>query len=250
MNRIPVLDFISLYARLLFAFKLYKFVKQNIKNGDIVNVHEWGGLAFFLGLCRKRIKREFKLIITIHGLSSRFYMNLIKYLPFRFLPLKILFTIQMPYFWFIDRTFLVNADHIITISIKTQKFIKKYFKKQYEGTNIINGMDSNTICKVKQNNYPNKALIIGSVTFIKGLDVAIKSIKQFNQNKSKKDQIELNILGFKDFYKYYDINDLSFVNYVGCIDNDKIQPYHQESAEQLLLHLHALLQFQQQYVLP
>ncbi len=126
-KRYKILDFLFFYSHIIFSYKLYVFLKSKLNNGDTVNIHEGdSAISTIFMLFRKRINKKNKIVIVNHGLLLMHRKNFIFNLPNKYILLKIIFCVSMPYYYIIERNYLRNADYIVTLTKKTKAFIKKY----------------------------------------------------------------------------------------------------------------------------
>lgn len=214
-------DFVFLYSRLIFSYRLFHFLMENIADGDVVNVHEGGGISFFVSMWRKKIARKFVLITTVHGLTTVHYAKLVKYLPWKYVCVKVALAIQLPYFWCIDWAYLHGSDYIVTVTHSTQRTISKCFRWKFSGSVIVNGMGQRDVNHRSTNDNKKKkktAIIVGSVNYLKGLDIAIAAVMDHNYHAQER--VQLDIVGFSDFDTYYDRKLLpKDICYIGHVDH-------------------------------
>lgn len=229
VGRNRFLDFAFLYSRIIFSYKLYTYLKNNLVDGDVVNVHEGGGISFFVSLWRKKFVQKFTLITTVHGLATVHYAKLMKYLPWKYLFVKIVLAVQLPYFWCVDKAYLHGADHIVTVTRATQRTIRTYFRKNFTGSVIVNGMGQrDTDRQIIPDRKEKIAIIVGSVNYLKGLDVAIAAVMRYNCHAQKK--VRLHIVGFADFDAHYDRQSLSDdIRYIGHVDYREMATQYREA---------------------
>jgi glycosyltransferase involved in cell wall biosynthesis len=195
-------------------------LKNKLKDGDVVNIHEGDGISTIFALLRFRIKKDIKVIVTNHALVLMRRNSFISNLPNRYLLLKIIFIFFMPYYYLVERNYLKNADCIVTITQKTKKFIQKYYIKKFDNVIIRNGLD-NSKRILRKYDEPKTAIIVGAATYPKGLDIAIESIVKFNSAKDKEsDKINLRIIGFWDFEKYFkDKKESKYIQHIGQVEH-------------------------------
>lgn len=230
-KRYGMIDSLLLFSRLRFSWQVYKYIKKNVRDGDIVNIHSGDGIAFFLCLLRKTIPVRFTIVMTMHGSLVRLFARMIRYFPARFIAVKVAMIVLMPYYWCIERLSFFNVDHLVTITKNMRIFLKKYYKINIPGTIIVNGMDRDTVADsvVCNDTKTMTALIVGSKTYLKGLDIAISAVKRFNETHIDR-KVILQIVGFNDFTEYYDSKMLrDHVQYVGHVAHGDMQHYYKKA---------------------
>lgn len=221
---------VLLLNQLIYSYKIYIFLLKNVKKDDIVNIH---GIeySFFTRIFKKKFKTDFRLILTVHGsIYKEYYEYIYKGLPIKYLLLKLFFLIFQWYYRLLDKIYLNNIDFYIFIT----KHLKEYFIKKYNieenkseiipnGIKIIKKYNKNAI---KDYNI-QKAIIVGSTVLRKGLDTAIEIVRKVNEKGCK---LNLTIIGFKDFTKYYDPKELpTYIKYIGVVKPNSINRYFQNS---------------------
>jgi glycosyltransferase involved in cell wall biosynthesis len=222
-----ILDKVFMFSQTVYSFKIYKFLKKEIEDGSLINIH---GIeyTFFLSLFRKRIKKRFVLLPTFHGSVFQEYTEyVVEGLPLKYLPVKFFFFFFRWYFFIYEKITLAGLDKIIVIS----KQVKEYFLKQYGLDKdkievIFNGIDiKDKFKKEFKKDTQFKALIIGSTVLRKGLDYAIRIIQKMN---SLGFDITLTVVGFNDYPKYFKPNE-KFVNYVGRVLPSEVDNYYKQN---------------------
>jgi hypothetical protein len=223
------LDKIFLISRLHYSLKIFFYLKKNVKENDIVNIH---GLeyAFFPSLFRKNIKEKFKLIITCHGSYYEAYTTfLVKNYPNKFLFVKIFFYFWRIWYYVIEKIALINIDYIIFITENIQKYFVTKFKLVKPNSVIYNGVEITKKNKGKliKHNRILTGIIVGSKYYLKGLDVALSAFKAINKNQII---AKLNVIGFdnkvkKNIQKNYS----KFAKYIGVIKPKNINKYYRKS---------------------
>jgi len=228
-RRFPNLDKLILFSRLSYSYKIFKFLKKELKDGDVINVQ---GIEynFFVSLFKKLIKIQFIYTTTIHGSFFEEYTQyVVKTLPLKYLPVKLFFYFFRWYFYFLERASSKNVDYFIFIN----KYFRNYFNKQYnvafnKGTVIYNGINvSDRYYRKNKKNADFTGLIVGSTVYRKGLDYAIEIVNKFNKSGHN---LKLRIVGFPDFYKYFNKDKLNNnIEYIGVVPHDKIAKHYKDS---------------------
>jgi glycosyltransferase involved in cell wall biosynthesis len=224
----PLLDAPLLFARLVYSYKLYGYLKNVIKDEDVINIHEGAGVSFFPSFFKGRIKQRYKLIITLHGSIFRTYTNYAKLLPRRYFITKSALYIFKWYAWLIEKKISKQADYFIFVTNKTRTFFQKEygFGNNYfiipnglsEKINSFHGQDK------KENNDIMEVVIVGSGVLIKGLNIAIEAVKKVNEERKR---IRLNVIGFRDFHHYFPIGYQSdYINYIGPVSPSEMSSWY------------------------
>ncbi|MCK4889518.1 MAG: glycosyltransferase, partial [Candidatus Aminicenantes bacterium] len=153
-----------------FSFSFIKLLKQEIRNFDIVHVHELWHFPHFLA-SRLSIKYNIPFVITVHGALSSFALQLKSFKK------KIFGNL-------FEKEFFRKASGIQAIT-KTEIAQIKQFEPGSKIKLIFNGIPENDVSvKEGENNlldiYPeiiNKrvALYLGRIDRIKGLDILVES---------------------------------------------------------------------------
>ena len=220
------LDKLFLYSQLMYSYRIYRFLKFNLLDGDVVNVH---GLEYSFFLSLLKINKKFKLIISAHGSYFRQYtLYVVERLPSKFFLLSAFFYLWRWYFYLIERLALKNADCLIFTTKKMELFFIGCYAVNQPCSIIPLGipfLSDNSVSVVKKN--VNKAIIVGSKTYLKGLDIAIKSVENLNK---KNIYIELSVIGFDDFYDHFDKKKIpKFIKYIGRVNPKEVKKWFQES---------------------
>jgi glycosyltransferase involved in cell wall biosynthesis len=212
--------------RFFYAYRVYRYLKSEIKDGDIVNVH---GLeySFFLRNFRSKIKKKFKLIVTVHGSYFDTYSSYVsRLLPGRFFLVKFFFFFFRWYYFFNEKVGLNNVDCYIYISRYLQRYYKKTYRLAKKSMVILNGLNSHSKVVVKKRkDGVLRLLLVGSSYYGKGLDIALEIMKILHRQKAK---VKLNIVGF-DNCKKEDFRNSPNVNFIGEVPNKKMDIYYRES---------------------
>lgn len=229
-----ILNSFFLYSRLAYSYKIYTFLKHNIRDGDIINFHGLEYL-FFTSLFRKQITKKVKIILTVHGSFFQFYSNLSSSFFPRYLLASLFFFFERWYIFFIEKISNKRVDYYIFLTKRTFRFYKKYFKIIKPYSLIPNGIDINKrVFSRKIFKRKFRFVTIGSNVKTKGLDIAIRAIEKVNKINSSV-EAELIVVGFPDFHKYYKKNILSsHLCYAGTVKPEHIDEWY-EKAHCLLL---------------
>ncbi|NCC71192.1 glycosyltransferase, partial [bacterium] len=171
---------------------------------------------------------------TVHGSYFEQYTNfVVKRLPWNFFLVKIFFFFWRWYFFFLEKIAIKNVDRYIFITKHLQLYYSSIFDvKKRLGTVIYNGIKKeNEVSDLKEKDRKKlSAIIIGSNFYLKGLDIALNSIEKINSSNSVKKKIQLNIIGFDDFYKFISKKKVpNFVNYIGRVNSDQVSAWIQKS---------------------
>lgn len=231
VNRSGAWNKLFLRTQLDFSRKLANFIEENLKEGDVVNVH---GLEYLyeLGL-RGSSRSRVKIIVTAHGsLFNQVSEYLVKRLPNKYLLVRVWFFFWRWYYYRLEKIALRAADEMIAIN----KTISNYFKQIYHYDNPIkviyngiNGINNKSITKIhKLNRQKFRAIIVGSNTVLKGLDIAVRTVEYYN--KTSNTPLYLSIVGFTDFPDMLpQFISNPFINYVGRVSPQNIDRYYEES---------------------
>lgn len=218
-----ILDKIFLYSQLKYSYEIYKYLKKYTKTTDIVNIHgfEYG---FFPTIFQENIKS--KLFVTVHGSYYLHYSKyIIKRLPIKFFLTKFFFFFWRYYLYFLEFLFFYYSKNVIFTTNKMFEFCKKIYPNKFRskvishGINLDNKKNLHTLYKSTE---AVEILIIGSKFYLKGLDIAINSVKKLIKKGYK---IKLNIVGFNDFHKYYHEKD-NFIIYHGFVRPELVNNFY------------------------
>lgn len=214
-KRFQLLDKFFLLSRLIYAYKLYWFTKDNLKKTDILNIH-WVEYCFFISLFHKKLQ-DFKLIISTHGSYYLWYTDyIIKGLPHKFFLLKFFFIFWRYYFYLIEKIASSRWDYFIHVN----GWLKKYYEEKHNIDKNISSILYNWIDTSKRKKRHKKslrnftALIIGSTYYWKWLDVAEKVLDKLVKEGH---DIKLLVVWFS-WYK----NKFKFIDYLGRISPDDV----------------------------
>ena len=227
-----ILDTFLLWSQLQFSFRAFSFLKENLKEGDVLNIHG-AEYAFFSSLLRKRIHVVFRYVVTAHDSLYRQYSDYIVYgLPARrFFLAKGIFFFWRAYIRFIEHIGLKAADLCVCISRNACDYIRRTFGIEEDRTRIIyNGIDSSGLIDQKQHRKSSiSALIVGSSYFLKGLDQAIRIFEKMNASDPD-NPVALNVVGFGDFHDHFPAGkEMSYLNYVGRVAPEEIREWYRKS---------------------
>ena len=212
----PNFDFLglkgNLIKKLFYNIKIKNFIKLHNKEYDVVHVHgDVGGLKEFKNL---------KTVATFHGFTAA-NPAYKKYLKRIFL------------FIFSANTEFKNLKYckkITVVSNNVKLQMKNYTDKDIDV--IYNGIDLDFFKKIskqekirlkyKLNLKENKKyiLFVGTQSWIKGLDIAINTIRLL-----KREDIVLNVIGLKRPKNFKEPN----INFLGLLEKEKIINYYQVS---------------------
>ncbi|NCF74927.1 MAG: glycosyltransferase [Xanthomonadaceae bacterium] len=228
-KRYNFLDRILLLSRLSYSYKIYRFLKCNANDKDVINVHGTEYL-FFTGIFKKKIKK-IKIILTVHGsYFERYSKQFVGISLLRYLLLKFYLLFFGWYIFLIEKIAVKGADKFVFISEYFQNYYAENYKiSQENGVVIHNGIKRCEKIKNFKRKLSSKfdAIIVGSAVFCKGLDIAIKVVEQINK---KGLSLNLNIVGFSDFYKYHKKEKVPhYLKYIGRISPEKMDFYYQKS---------------------
>lgn len=160
---------------------IYPFIKKNYMNYDLFHMHSYIFLTSFQCAILRKL-RKFPLVLHLHGgIRTADYLSLSKYENLQLLFKNFIFDKN------IGKFTINNADAIISVSRGDLNFIKhKYNLSTTNNHYIPNGID---IDRFKNKNNEEKRFItfIGRLTYIKGIDIFIKMIKELHdKDKSLK----------------------------------------------------------------
>lgn len=205
-------------SRLIYSFKIYKYTKDNLKKGDVLNIHglEYG---YFIGLFKKRLK-GIKIFTSSHGsLYQEIDVYICRRLPNKYFYVKIFFYFFKWFYYHIEKISGNGADKIIFICKENMDYYKKtYGNKKSEI--IHNGFNTKFYKKIKHSigNKTFKAIIVGSSTYRKGLDIAVPAIIDLNNSGY---DIQLMIVGFEG----YNPPNHTAIVYCGRVKQSAVQEY-------------------------
>ena len=213
-NKHKIFDVILLKSQLLYSYKIFNYLKNRVKEQDMINIH---GIeyAFFPSLLKKLFKNKVTILVTCHGSYFDRYQRYINNLPKKFFIHKILIKFWKYYYFLIESLIIKNVDKFIFITNYLADFYKNTYKIKSNYVTIPNGLKEVDNFSERVNKDIDTALIIGSSYYLKGLDIAIEAVRIIN-NEGK--QLTLRIVGFKDIK----LKKEPFIKYVGSVVPTKI----------------------------
>ena len=200
----------GLIKKIIYNRKIKKFINENGKNYTAIHLHgDVGGSKIF---------KKYNTIITFHGFTAANpkYKNIF---------------IKIFLYFFSSRYEFKNLKYckkFVAVSKTVRKQIKKYSDRKIEV--IYNGIDlkkftvptknNKYLLRKKLNLEDNKkfAMFVGTQRYIKGLDIAIETMKLLNSNK-----VKLNVIGIEDKSK------IPNINFLGRLEKSKIIDYYKAS---------------------
>lgn len=213
-----------------FSAKLADFVQNNLKSGDVLNVQ---GVEYLYELGKRgNLPSGVTVVATAHGsLFNQASEYLVKNLPLKLWAVKAFFFFWRAYYYHLERTGLKAADRLITINQTIRDFYQRVYGFKGPIKVIYNGM-AGSVTAVKRNTAAPeafKALMVGSNTLIKGLDVAVRALEQYHRDTANP-PIALTIVGFSDFpAKLPRYVGAPYLNYVGRVKPEEVRGFYPQA---------------------
>jgi glycosyltransferase involved in cell wall biosynthesis len=227
-DRHHIVDRLFFWGRFVYSYRIYKFLKAQAQDGDVVNIH---GIeyALFTSLFRHKIPAKIKLIVASHGSN---FAGSTRYQTWG-LPWK-LWYVKGLYFFFrwvhfaVEKLTCRHIDYFTFVTKYVQNFYERHYSvKSANGCVIYNGASKlKTPIRPPKKNSQFTALIIGGTYYNKGLDHAIAIVRLLSKQGTN---ISLSVVGFDDYPSYMQRNDRGLVNYVGRIKPDQMSRYYMEA---------------------
>jgi glycosyltransferase involved in cell wall biosynthesis len=221
-------DKLFFLSRYLYSFKIYRFLKAQAKEGDVVNIH---GIeyALFPGLFRRRLPASLKLVVTAHGSNfDEIDQYIVRRLPGKFWPVKVFFFFFRWVHFILEKLTCRRIDRFTFINRHIQSFYAtRYGVDPARSLVIYNGFHPRQQhSREAKTNSAFTALIVGSTVYRKGLDHAIGIVGELRRQGC---DVRLCVVGFSDFPGYCKGRHWDFVDYVGPVPPDQVGRYYDEA---------------------
>ncbi len=213
-----------LIDKLVYSWLLAKYIKSYCSD-CIINFHGVE-ISFFSLLTIRAKERRITFVTTYQGSLTEERLTFIKDLPFTQSLVKVAMIASLPLVYVIDVVGYKKSTFCVFIT----KHIASYIRNLALNTRgcpyavIPNGYELSVCEKLsKLNGSKTKPCInVGSKAFHKGLDIALKALRQYNNSRCGR--LKLKVVGYKD-----DVQNVNFLIkkygnavYLGVLENAQV----------------------------
>lgn len=230
-GNITKINRLTFIKQIIFSIKVLVILRKD-KSNNIIHIH---GSEYAIGLLIfKNFIKNSKIILTAHGslYQERYALLMSTWRDYKKTFQTVMIIFFLPISLLVDILARYKADYLTCVSINLRDYFYKINKKQNMSV-IHNGFDfvSKSVKYKKTHKNHINAIIVGSKAKGKGLDIALQSIKTFNEtNQYENKSILLYVIGFKDYYTdILNADNYDFVKYIGVIKQSEVFKYYYDS---------------------